>query len=419
MADEIVISIDRLWKRYGLPLIPALRRGRQRLRSLGSRQNPQSAIGNPQQDGPWALRDINLEVHRGETLGIIGRNGAGKSTLLKVLAGVTPPTRGRIKVEGRAFPMIELNAGIHPDLTGRENAYLLGAIMGVPRQEMKARMPEIEEFCELGEWFDRPVRQHSSGMLARLGFGVAMHASADVLLIDEVLAVGDFAFQKKCINHMTQLSSSGVTALFVSHNPYIIERMCDRVILLQNGATEELGNPMDVIYRYFQMGMNHSADFNGGLPANLRPGTGDLRIQKVEILSNNGLPTQEVVTGDALTIRLHYMTTESLWEPQFSIRIFDPQNTMVISLESTVARKGIELSGGGYIDCSVGSFPLMPSVYTFQIKVGAGVTLDMYENAAKLVVRPLPEALVDSGNKGIVYVKADWDYRPRTALTQE
>jgi energy-coupling factor transporter ATP-binding protein EcfA2 len=315
--------------------------------------------------------------------------------------------------------MIELNAGIHPDLTGRENAYLLGAIMGVPRQEMKARMPEIEEFCELGEWFDRPVRQHSSGMLARLGFGVAMHASADVLLIDEVLAVGDFAFQKKCINHMTQLSSSGVTALFVSHNPYIIERMCDRVILLQNGATEELGNPMDVIYRYFQMGMNHSADFNGGLPANLRPGTGDLRIQKVEILSNNGLPTQEVVTGDALTIRLHYMTTESLWEPRFSIRIFDPQNTMVVSLESTVARKGIELSGGGYIDCSVGSFPLMPSVYTFQIKVGAGVTLDMYENAAKLVVRPLPEALVDSGNKGIVYVKADWDYRPRTALTQE
>jgi len=409
MSDDVVIRIDGLWKRYGLPLPGIIRKGTKWLHAIRNIDN-----------GPWALCDINLEVKRGETLGIIGRNGAGKSTLLKVLAGVTPPTRGKVEVSGRLFPMIELNAGLHMELTGRENVYLLGAVMGLTRAETEAKMKEIEEFCELGEWFDRPVRKYSSGMLARLGFGVAMYVEAEILLIDEVLAVGDFAFQKKCINHMAQLSGSGVTMLFVAHNPYMIERMCDRVALLQTGEMQELGSPGDVIHRYFEMGMTQkeAAPANEWQVAHLRPGTGDLRIQKVEILDGAGKPTTGVFTGEPMTIRLYYKTAEPLWEPNFGVRIFDPQNTMVVSFASTNARKGTELCGEGYVDCRVRSLPLMPNIYTVQVKVAGDVLLDMYENAAQFSVRSPSQVLVNSGNMGILYAKADWLYGRQGVLAR-
>ena len=180
MSEDVVIRIEGMWKRYGLPIVPALRRGWRALRGRG-----------PGNEDAWVLRDVNLEVRRGETLGIIGRNGAGKSTMLKVLAGVTPPTRGRVEVRGRIFPMIELNAGVHPELTGRENVHLLGAVMGLGRREVRAKLPAIENFCELGEWFDKPVRMYSSGMLARLGFAVAINVDSDIIMVDEVFAVGD------------------------------------------------------------------------------------------------------------------------------------------------------------------------------------------------------------------------------------
>lgn len=425
MSDDAIIHIEGVWKRYGLPLPALYRNGRRWLRSLRSLRNgddQRSSIGNPQADGgPWALRDINLEVRRGETLGIIGLNGAGKSTLLKVLAGVTPPTRGRVEVRGRGFSMIELNAGLHPELTGRENVRLLGAIMGLSRPEMEAKTPEIDAFCELGEWFDRPVRMYSSGMLARLGFGVAMHVNADVLLIDEVLAVGDFAFQKKCVGRMAQLSHGGATMLFVSHNPYMIERMCDRVALLHTGVMEELGKPADVIHRYFDLGMIQTrvVSTKEQRSAFLRPGTGDLRIQKVEILDGAGEPTTEILAGEPVTIRLCYETTEPLWETRFSIRIYDPQNTMVVAFDSTVARKGSEICGEGYVDCKVRNLPLMPNFYNLQIKVAGGVLLDMYDNAAAFIVRAHREVLENSGNKGIVYAKADWCYVQPAALVEK
>ena len=411
MTDDAIIRIDGMWKRYGLPLPRFMRHGRRQVRSLVIGDNPQSAIRNPDDDGPWALRDINLEVRRGDTLGIIGRNGAGKSTLLKVLAGVTPPTRGQVEVRGRIFPMIELNAGVHPELTGRENVFLLGAVMGLSRRDMIARAPMIEEFCELGSWFDGPVRQYSSGMLARLGFGVAIYADADILLIDEVLAVGDFAFQKKCVNHIARLGNQGVTTVFVSHNPYILERMCDRAILLRTGEMEEIGNPLDVIYRYFEEAMDSKGFLaNGGLPPNTRPGTGDLRIQKIEILNAGGQRTDEVYTGEALTIRVHYEIKEALWEPNFSIRIIDPHNAVVLAFDSTASRKGKEIRNGGYIDCIIQELPLMPNIYTVQVKVAGDVLLDAHENAGEFGVKCPPKILVDSGGKGIVFAKANWRF---------
>jgi lipopolysaccharide transport system ATP-binding protein len=405
MNDDIVIKVDGLWKRYGLPLAPVARGFVKRLR-----KSRESMLDD---SGPWALRDVSFEVKRGETLGIIGRNGAGKSTLLKILAGVTPPTRGHKEVRGRVFPMIELNAGIHPELTGRENVRLLGAIMGLSRQEVEAKIPEIEEFTELGGWFDQPVRKYSSGMLARLGFGVAMYVHSDILLIDEVLAVGDLSFQKKCINRMAQLGGSGVTMLFVSHNPYMIERICERVLFLHVGEMQELGNPTDVIHKYFEIGVKEervTPISEGQLPHH-RPGSGDLRIQKVEILNGKDQTRTEVSTGGPMTIRLYYKATEPLWEPNFGIRIFDPQNTMVVSFESTLARKGFELYGEGYVDCRVQRLPLMPNIYTVQVKVAGDILFDILENATAFRVRSKGDVVIKSGNKGIAYAEADWQYR--------
>jgi ABC-type polysaccharide/polyol phosphate transport system ATPase subunit len=195
MSEDVVIKVDHLWKCYGLPPSPDFKG------VLKNIKNGRPLFYAPNDSGPWSLSDVNFEIKKGEVLGVIGRNGAGKSTLLKVLAGVSPATRGSIAVKGRVFPMIELAAGMHLDLTGRENVRLLGAVMGIPYFEMEANVPKIEEFCELGEWFDRPVYQYSSGMAARLGFAVAMHVNADVLLIDEVLSVGDFLFQKKDVTN--------------------------------------------------------------------------------------------------------------------------------------------------------------------------------------------------------------------------
>ncbi len=212
MSEDIVIRVENLSKAYGLPPLWGKADTRER-----------------------ALKDIHFEIKRGELLGLIGRNGAGKSTLLKMLAGVSPPSRGSVSVTGRVFPMIELNAGMNPALTGRENVMLLGTIMGLSPREIKNRMPEIEAFCDLGEWFDRPVKQYSSGMPGRLGFAVAAYSDADILLIDEVLAVGDLVFRNKCMERMHALRELGKTVVFASHNMSAITGLCTRTIMLERG----------------------------------------------------------------------------------------------------------------------------------------------------------------------------------------
>jgi ABC-type polysaccharide/polyol phosphate transport system ATPase subunit len=215
---------------------------------------PQVCRGPMNEDDEiWALRNVSFEVKRGETVGIIGRNGAGKSTLLKVLAGVTPPSRGRVEVHGRIFPMIELNAGVHPELTGRENTYLLGAIMGVPGHRMASLLPEIEEFVELGDWFDRPVRTYSSGMVARLGFGVATRIESDILLIDETFAVGDLKFQNKSLARIKELRESGATVILVTHSLDMLQFIAQRGIVLDEGAIVAEGSALEGLRAYEQL----------------------------------------------------------------------------------------------------------------------------------------------------------------------
>ena len=255
-TTDFAIQITELWKRYGLPLPGIYYKGRDWISRLRSMKHLQA------RSDLWALRNISFEVKRGETVGIIGANGAGKSTLLKILAGVTPPTRGQVIIQGRVFPMIELNAGLHMELTGEENVRLLGAIMGLPRDAIESKMPFIKDFCELGEWFDRPVRMYSSGMLARLGFSVAMHVDAEILLVDEGLAVGDIAFQNRCLERMKAQREEGRTIVFVSHAQEMIQYLCQRVVFLDSGAIVAQGDPEGVITQYENIQYQRDASYH-------------------------------------------------------------------------------------------------------------------------------------------------------------
>lgn len=197
-----------------------------------------------------ALRDISFEVKKGESLGIVGRNGEGKSTILALIAGVIKPTTGKVSVKGRVFPLLELGSGFHPDLTGRENIVLNGILLGLTKTEIKQKLEEIVEFSELGEFIEQPIRTYSTGMIARLGFSVVLAAEPDILLVDEVLAVGDIAFQRKCIERMMRFKERGVTIVLVSHEMESIKSMCDKVIWLENHRIRMIGSPSEVVSQY-------------------------------------------------------------------------------------------------------------------------------------------------------------------------
>jgi lipopolysaccharide transport system ATP-binding protein len=210
-----------------------------RLRSLGGHVEPEERF--------WALKDVNFEVHEGEVVGIIGRNGAGKSTLLKILSRITAPTKGKAKIRGRVASLLEVGTGFHPELTGRENIYLNGAILGMSRAEIRRKFDEIVEFAGVEEFLDTPVKRYSSGMYVRLAFAVAAHLDPDILLVDEILAVGDIAFQRKCLGAMQSLAGSGRTVVFVSHNMSAVERLCTRVVVIDAGRISFIGSTVESI----------------------------------------------------------------------------------------------------------------------------------------------------------------------------
>lgn len=316
VSSDVVIRIEGLWKRYGLPIPKILRKTASYLRGRGA------SARQTHSSGPWALRDVNLEVKRGETVGIVGRNGAGKSTLLKVLAGVTAPTAGRVEILGRIFPMIELNAGLHMELTGRENVRLLGAVMGFTRREIETRLPEIEDFCELGEWFDKPVRTYSSGMLGRLGFGVAVNVESDVILIDETFAVGDLKFQNKSLARVRQMRESGATILLVSHSLETLQFVARRGILLEEGrllasgtALEAINTYETLVFRSEQKRLEHRV--------RNRITTEEVNIFGARLYGQNFETIREVTAGNPFGIEVHLRLNRQVDRPMFSLGILN------------------------------------------------------------------------------------------------
>src|SRR5579862_7120382 len=246
----------------------------------------------------WALKDVSFEVKRGEVLGIIGRNGAGKSTLLKILSRITEPSEGRVTINGRVASLLEVGTGFHPELTGRENIYLNGAILGMTRAEIRRKFDEIVTFAEIEKFLDTPVKRYSSGMYVRLAFAVAAHLEPEILVIDEVLAVGDAEFQKKCLGKMGEVAGGGRTVLFVSHNMAAVQALCRRGVMLSNGRLLRQGEMREVISAYIDE------------PARTAPGAGPVRIQTGLALEQIVIDPPKVESGNAARIDLLFSATE-------------------------------------------------------------------------------------------------------------
>lgn len=253
----------------------------------------------------WALKNINLEVAPGEVLGIIGRNGAGKSTLLKILSRITKPTAGRVELYGRVGSLLEVGTGFHPELTGRENIFLNSVILGMSHKEIKRQFDEIVAFAEIEKFIDTPVKRYSSGMYVRLAFAVAAHLSPEILIVDEVLAVGDLAFQNKCLGKMQDVSLTGRTVLFVSHNMPAITHLCSRAILLEEGSLVQEGSTADVISTYVEgtFSTGPSREWNHLAQA---PGTEELKLLSINITKEDGTPVRTASVEDALLVKLKY-----------------------------------------------------------------------------------------------------------------
>ncbi|HEX8100454.1 MAG TPA: ABC transporter ATP-binding protein [Actinomycetota bacterium] len=271
----------------------------------------------------WALREVSIDIHSGSTLGLIGPNGSGKTTLLKIIAGILRPTEGRITTRGRIAPLLALGAGFHPELTGRENVYLNASILGLSRQETDRLFDDIVGFAELEEFIDQQVKFYSSGMYVRLGFAVAVHVDPAILLVDEVLAVGDIAFQAKCIERVEAFQREGRTIVFVTHVPDLVVRVCDRVVLLHHGRMQSDGEPRAVVrdFRRLMSRMDLAYGFDEG--------TREIEIVSGEVFGSKGPGAQVFHPGDEVTIQVDLKANSPVEDPVVSFAIRDEQNQFV------------------------------------------------------------------------------------------
>jgi lipopolysaccharide transport system ATP-binding protein len=308
-----VISIEKVSKSYQLGVIGSgtfrvdLQRWWAKLRGL---PDPFLKIGQPdhgshEDETLWALRDVSFQVQQGEVVGLIGRNGAGKSTLLKLLSRVTAPTSGEIKVKGRMASLLEVGTGFHPELTGRENIFINGAILGMTRTEINRRFDEIVDFSGVEHFIDTPVKRYSSGMYVRLAFSVAAHLEPDILVVDEVLAVGDIAFQKKCLEKMEKAGQRGGTVIVVSHNMSVITRLCERAILLSAGKLEHAGPTMEVVEKYLASGLGFAGHREWDIETS--PGGEIVRLKSIRVCTEDGM------TKEAFDIRHPILVEFEYW----------------------------------------------------------------------------------------------------------
>lgn len=334
----------------------------------------------------WALKDVSFEIHRGEAIGIIGRNGAGKSTLLKLLSRITEPSEGRVTIKGRVASLLEVGTGFHPELTGRENIFLNGTILGMTRSEIKRKFDEIVAFAEVEKYLDTPVKRYSSGMYVRLAFAVAAHLESEILLVDEVLAVGDAAFQQKCLGKMGDVATEGRTVLFVSHNMGAIDALCEKVVFLDQGTITTIGWSGEVIAVYLsllqkasQCPLRNRTD---------RGGTGEARIASVYLASPDGTPLGQVLSGHECMLVLGYETERTMNNPVFKFTVYSSVGQPLVHLDSSLSGLPLKApSGKTYIGCRFGKLPLSRGTYRLNVSIeDDGQLLDHVIGAFSFVV---------------------------------
>jgi lipopolysaccharide transport system ATP-binding protein len=386
--SEPAVVVEHLAKRYRIGTGGSYNRLGEAL-STALRNPLRSLRREPHASDFWALDDVSLRVDEGEVVGIIGRNGAGKSTLLKILSRITRPTNGHVKVYGRVGALLEVGTGFHPELTGRENVFLNGAVLGMSRRETRRRFDEIVSFAGVEQFIDTPVKRYSSGMYVRLAFAVAAHLEPDVLVIDEVLAVGDAAFQRKCLGKIRELGRSGRTTLFVSHNMAALEMLCERGIVLQRGRVAFSGTQTEAIARYLALSQS---EFEESLEARKdRVGSGAIRLTGVDFRSSEGEPVPALASGQDVEIVLHYRAENDFFAPLSLIAglaVIDDRGVPVFLQNNRLSGDAWRTvpQSGAFI-CSIDRLPLQPGSYRLDVSVfDHSDPLDLVNNAAELTV---------------------------------
>jgi len=382
---DTVIKVENLGKRYRIGgSHPARRQFRDVLlqslvlpfKRLGGRPRPDEFI--------WALKDVSFEVKRGEVVGFIGRNGAGKTTLLKILSRITSPTEGAADIGGRVGSLLEVGTGFHPELTGRENIYFNGAILGMRKTEIDRRFDEIVDFSGVEKFIDTPVKRYSSGMQVRLAFSVAAHLEPEILLVDEVLAVGDLDFQKKCLGKMGKVARGGRTVLFVSHNMGAVLSLCSKAYLFQGGRVAASGVAEEVVSRYTRS--VYAAGVTSLEQRTDRKGDGRVRLASIAIRNGDG--DSRIRSSDRLLIEIRYSSREELHKAIFKVGIYDQLNRRLFFLNSGVSGDlPAVLPASGTVTCLTGPINITPGFCGVNIAVflGSGVA-DHVEQAGAFVV---------------------------------
>lgn len=319
----------------------------------------------------WALRDVTFELKEGEVLGIIGRNGAGKSTLLKILSRITDPTSGRVEIQGKVSSLLEVGTGFHPELTGRENIYLNGTILGMTKKEIDRKFDEIVEFSGVRKFIDTPIKRYSTGMNVRLAFSVAAHIEPEIMIVDEVLAVGDLEFQKKCLGKMDSVAKEGRTVIFVSHNMDAILALCSKCIFLEDGRLKAIGETKEIIHQYRESFENKDKY----LPLDEREdrkGTGVVKATGFRVLDMYERPVQYMESGKDYIFELKYenYSKQKMNDVAVSIDVYDENNVRVLLFRTSFNNIKIVLSEmSGYLRCVVKDLPLANGNYTFSIYI--------------------------------------------------
>lgn len=366
----------------------------------------------------WAIRNVSFDVMPGQCLGIIGRNGSGKSSMLKLVARILRPTSGRVLVNGRVSALLELGAGFHPDLTGRENIFLNASVLGLSKQDTHRCFDSIVAFSELEEFIDMPVKHYSSGMYMRLGFSVAIHVSPDILIVDEILSVGDQAFQTKCIDRIYEMKRKGTTIILVSHNLDMMRKLCTHLLWMEHGKVQASGLTADVAEQYKAYSQRREdQQFSRQLADFERWGTGDIEITAVRFLDEIGQEQSTFKTGDKMCIEIHYMAHKAIRNPEFGLAIFRQDGIHVNGPNSRLAGLDVGvIDGAGILRYEIEQLPLLPARYMVTVAVHDGrlsLAYDYHRQAYLFQVIVGGTTEVD----GLIAMSARWHWEP--LLVQE